>query len=468
MGLEVVVLAAGQGTRMRSRLPKVLHRLAGEPLLSHVLKAARALEPDRIHVVIGHAAETVRSEFAAAKDIVWVHQAEQRGTGHALRQALPGIDPRANVLELFGDVPLVTAATLEACRAHSGEGIAIVTTETQRPGALGRILRDERGAVRGIVEARDATPEQLAIREINSGILCAPARLLAGLLESITPHNAQGEYYLTDVIALAVSRGVPVRTVAASCEQEVTGVNDRTELAALERLLQRRQAERLMAGGVTLMDPARFDVRGRVTSGIDCVIDVDVVLEGRVVLGDDVRLGAGCVIRDAEIGDGTIIHPHTVIDGARIGAGCEIGPFARMRPGSELAERVKIGNFVETKKTKLGRGTKSNHFAYLGDTTTGADCNIGAGTIMCNYDGFAKHPTVLGDGVFIGSNATLVAPLEIADGAYVAAGSTVTSAVGKGDLAVGRAKQRNIQGWTPPARRRRAGAQPHDPSDRED
>jgi bifunctional UDP-N-acetylglucosamine pyrophosphorylase/glucosamine-1-phosphate N-acetyltransferase len=368
-------------------------------------------------------------------------------------QALPGIDPRATVLQLFGDVPLITSATLEACRARAGEGIAIVTAEMARPGALGRILRDECGAVRGIIEARDAAPEQLAIREINSGILSAPARLLADLLAVITPHNAQGEYYLTDVVGLAAARGIPIRAVAAQSETEVTGVNDRLELAMLERLLQRREAERLMACGVTLMDPARFDVRGEVTAGMDCVIDIDVVLEGRVALGDDVRIGAGCVIRNADIGDGTVIHPHTVIDGARIGRNCEIGPFARMRPESVLGEHVKIGNFVETKKTRLGRGTKSNHFAYLGDTTTGADCNIGAGTIMCNYDGVAKHPTVLGDGVFVGSNSTLVAPIEVADGAYVAAGSTLTSAVAAGDLAVGRAKQRNIPGWTPPAKR---------------
>jgi bifunctional UDP-N-acetylglucosamine pyrophosphorylase/glucosamine-1-phosphate N-acetyltransferase len=390
-----------------------------------------------------------------------VHQAEQLGTGHAVKQALPGVDPRSSVLVLFGDVPLVSPATLEACRAHAGEGIAVVTVEMARPASLGRIVRDGDGAIRAIVEARDATAEQLAIREINSGILCAPARHLRELLDAVEPHNAQGEFYLTDVIALAVGRGIPVRSVAAAREEEVSGVNERAELAALERCFQRREAQRLMRAGVSLMDPARFDVRGEVTAGRDCVIDIDVVLEGRVVLGEDVRIGAGCVIKDAEIGDGAQIHPHTVIDGARIGRACEIGPFARMRPGSDLADQVKIGNFVETKKTKLGRGTKSNHFAYLGDTTTGEDCNIGAGTIMCNYDGVAKHATVLGDGVFIGSNATIVAPIEIADGAYVAAGSTVTSRVERGDLAVGRAKQRNIQGWTPPAKRKHGEKKKH-------
>ena len=454
MGLEIVVLAAGQGTRMRSKLPKVLHGVGGRPLLAHVLTAARALRPAQIHVVVGHAAEVVKSTFASASDVRWVHQTEQLGTGHAVKQALPGVDPRSMVLVLFGDVPLISPQTLEACRAHAGDGIAIVTVEMARPASLGRIVRDEHGTIRCIVEARDATEEQLAIREINSGILCAPARQLGELLSAVTPHNAQGEFYLTDVIALAVARGIAVRGVAAASEEEVSGVNDRAELAALERCYQRREAHRLMESGVTLMDPARFDVRGAVTAGRDCVIDVDVVLEGRVVLGDDVRIGSGCVIKDAEIGNGALIHPHTVIDGARVGRLCEIGPFARMRPGSELADQVKIGNFVETKKTKLGRGTKSNHFAYLGDTTTGEDCNIGAGTIMCNYDGVSKHPTVLGDGVFIGSNATIVAPIEIADGAYVAAGSTVTSKVEKGDLAVGRAKQRNIQGWTPPAKRK--------------
>jgi bifunctional UDP-N-acetylglucosamine pyrophosphorylase/glucosamine-1-phosphate N-acetyltransferase len=461
MGLEIVVLAAGQGTRMRSKLPKVLHRLAGRPLLAHVLAAARALSPERIHVVVGHAAEAVKATFDTASDVRWVHQAEQLGTGHAVKQALPGVDPRSSVLVLFGDVPLVSPATLEACRAHAGEGIAVVTVEMARPASLGRIVRDGDGAIRAIVEARDATAEQLAIREINSGILCAPARHLRELLDAVEPHNAQGEFYLTDVIELAVGRGIPVRSVAAAREEEVSGVNDRAELAALERCFQRREAQRLMRAGVSLMDPARFDVRGEVTAGRDCVIDIDVVLEGRVVLGEDVRIGAGCIIKDAEIGDGAQIHPHTVIDGARIGRACEIGPFARMRPGSDLADQVKIGNFVETKKTKLGRGTKSNHFAYLGDTTTGEDCNIGAGTIMCNYDGVAKHATVLGDGVFIGSNATIVAPIEIADGAYVAAGSTVTSRVERGDLAVGRAKQRNIQGWTPPAKRKHGEKKKH-------
>jgi len=453
MGLEIVVLAAGQGTRMRSRLPKVLHRLAGEPLLGHVLRAARGLAPERIHVVVGHAAESVKAEFAQAPDVSWVLQSTRLGTGHAVKTALAGVEPRSLLLILFGDVPMVTVETLEACCARAGEGLAIVTVEMARPGGLGRILRGDDGAVRGIIEASDATAEQLLIREINSGILCAPARLLGELLAEVTPHNAQGEFYLTDVVALAVGHGIPVRTVAAGSEEEVAGVNDRADLAALERRCQRRIAERLMADGVTLLDPARFDARGEISAGQDCTIDIDVVLEGRVVLGRDVRIGAGCVIRDAEIGDGAVIHPHTVIDGARIAAACEVGPFARLRPGTELSDRVKIGNFVETKKTRLGPGTKSNHFAYLGDTTTGADCNIGAGTIMCNYDGFAKHPTVLGADVFIGSNSTLVAPLEIADGAYVAAGSTVTTRVDPGELAVGRAKQRNIQGWTPPARR---------------
>ena len=453
MGLEIVVLAAGQGTRMRSKLPKVLHRLAGEPLLSHVLRAARSQTPNRIHVVIGHAADSVRAEFADARDVRWVLQPRQLGTGHAVAQALPDVDPNALVLVLYGDVPLISKHTLDTALAHAGDGIAIVTAHAMRPGRLGRIVRGKGGAIERIVEAADATPDELAIDEINSGILCARARLLGALLAAVEPRNAQGEFYLTDVVALAVARGTPVRGVCAASETEVSGVNDRAELSSLERCYQRCAAERLMESGVTLLDPARFDQRGEVTAGRDCVIDIDVVLEGRVVLGDDVRIGAHCVIKNAEIGNGAVIHPQTVIDGAKIAAGCEIGPFARMRPGTELAERVKIGNFVETKKTKLGRGTKSNHFAYLGDTTTGADCNIGAGTIMCNYDGFEKHATRLGDDVFIGSNSTLVAPIEVADGAYVAAGSTVTAKVDKGDLAVGRAKQRNIQGWTPPAKR---------------
>jgi bifunctional UDP-N-acetylglucosamine pyrophosphorylase/glucosamine-1-phosphate N-acetyltransferase len=454
MSLEIIVLAAGQGTRMRSKLPKVLHDLAGRPLLSHVLRSVRSLGPKRIHVVIGHGGSQVRAAFADARDLTWVDQAQQLGTGHAVAQALPGVAADATVLVAFGDVPLVKTETLSDCIAAARAGsLAVVTADMSDPTGLGRIIRGADGRMMAIVEQRDASPEQRAISEINSGIMAAPAQMLRELLGQLGRNNEQGEFYLTDVIGLAVARGHTVEGRKVACADDVAGINDRSELARLERVFQRREAERLMAGGVTLRDPSRFDVRGELSAGPDCMIDIDVVFEGTVVLGENVRIESGCVVKDARIGDGAVIHAHTVIDGAIISAGCELGPFARLRPGTELGAHVKIGNFVETKKTRLGPGTKSNHFAYLGDTTTGANCNIGAGTIMCNYDGFAKHQTHLGSDVFIGSNSTLVAPIEVGDGGYVAAGSTVTSKVDAGELAVGRARQRNIGGWIPPAKR---------------
>lgn len=454
MSLEIIVLAAGQGTRMRSKLPKVLHDLAGRPLLSHVLRSARSLDPQRIHVVIGHAGEQVRSAFADARDLTWIEQTQQLGTGHAVAQALPSVAGDATVLVAFGDVPLVKSDTLSDCVAAARAGaLAVVTADMPDPTGLGRIMRSSDGRMMAIVEERDASPQQRAITEINSGIMAAPAQMLRELLGQLGRNNQQGEFYLTDVVGLAVARGHKVEGLKAACPDDVSGVNDRSELARLERVFQHREAERLMASGVTLRDPSRFDVRGALSAGPDCVIDIDVVFEGEVVLGEGVRIGSGCVVKDARIGDGAVIHAHTVIDGAVIGERCELGPFARLRPGTELSAHVKIGNFVETKKTRLGAGTKSNHFAYLGDTTAGENCNIGAGTIMCNYDGFSKHPTRLGNDVFIGSNSTLVAPIEIGDGGYIAAGSTVTTKVDAGELAVGRARQRNIGGWVPPAKR---------------
>ncbi len=451
--LEVVVLAAGQGKRMASRRPKVLHTLAGRPLLRHVLDTVAALAPERVHVVVGHGADAVRG--AIADDVTWVLQSEQRGTGHAVAQAMPGVAEDAVVLVVYGDVPLVGADTLSACVAAAREGaLALVTARLQDPGQLGRIVRGADGAIRRIVEYRDADEAERAIDEINSGILAAPRGLLAPLLDRLSPDNAQGEYYLTDAVAMAVSQGAPVRGLAVADPEEILGINDRSELAALERRCQRRIVHALMAAGVSVADPARVDIRGDVTAGQDCYLDVNVVLEGTVVLGSGVHIGPGCVIRDAHIGDGTRLQAHTVIDGARIGADCELGPFARLRPGTELAERVRIGNFVETKKTRLGPGSKANHLAYLGDATLGEGCNVGAGTITCNYDGIDKHPTVIGDRVFVGTNTTLVAPLTIASDAYVAAGSTVTQNVDAGDLAVGRSRQRNIQGWVRPDRRK--------------
>ena len=451
--LEVVVLAAGAGTRMRSRLPKVLHCVGGRSLLAHVLDAARTLQPARLHAVVGDGAEAVQAAFASRNDVRWTLQRERKGSGHALMQAMPNVADDATVLVLAGDVPLVRAEVLAHCVAATGNGVALVTARVADPAGLGRIRRGADGSVLGIVEERDATAEQKEIDEINTGILAAPAALLNDLLGRVRSDNAQGEVYVTDVVGLAVAQGVDVTAVAGG-QREALGINDRQQLAAAERAWQGIEVGRLMAAGVTIADPSRVDVRGLVTAGLDCFIDVNVVLEGDVTLGDDVTVEAGCVIRDAIVGDGTHIKPHSVIEGATIGARCEIGPFARIRPGTELGESVRVGNFVETKEAKLGAGTKASHLAYLGDATLGAECNVGAGTITCNYDGVDKHPTKVGEGVFIGTNATLVAPLTIEDEAYVAAGSTVTTRVQQGDLAVGRARQRNISGWSPPAKRK--------------
>lgn len=454
MALEVIVLAAGAGTRMRSGQPKVLHGLAGQPLLAHVLATAAALRPAKIHVVIGDGAEQVTARFAADERIRWVRQEPRRGTGDAVAQALPAVAPDATVLVLLGDVPLISATTLAACLREAREGVALVSTKLADPtGAGARVLRDDGGRVVGVVEEQDATPTQAAVAEVNSGMMAAPRALLAELLRAVTPNNAQGEYYLTDVVNLAAARGRPVRAVAAASPMEAFGVNDRGQLARLERYWQRRQADALMAEGVTLVDPARLDVRGAVRAGRDCVIDVGVVFEGEVTLGDGVAIGANCVVRDSTLGDGVRVLPMCCIDGARVAAGARIGPFARLRPGTELGEAARVGNFVETKKARLGAGAKANHLAYVGDASVGSGANIGAGAITCNYDGQAKHRTVIGDDAFVGTNATLVAPITIADGAYVAAGSTITTKVPPAELAVGRARQRNIRGWTPPAKR---------------
>lgn len=452
--LEVVVLAAGQGKRMASRRPKVLHELAGRPLLRHVLDAVAELAPRRVHVVVGYEGEQVRAAFP--DPVVWVEQTERLGTGHAVAQALPGIAEDATVLVVYGDVPLIGSETLGRCvEAAGAEGIALVTAELEEPGQLGRILRDADGAVRGIVEYADASEAERQVHEINSGILAAPRRLLAPLVARLDTDNAQGEHYLTDVVGLAVADRIQVAAVRVGDPVEVRGVNDRRELAELERLYQRRVLDRLMAAGVSVADPARVDIRGRVRAGRDCFLDVNVVLEGEVELEDGVRIGPGAVIRNCRIGRDSLIHAHCVLDGAEVGAHCELGPFARIRPGSRFADRVKIGNFVETKKAVIGHGSKANHLAYLGDATVGRDCNIGAGTVTCNYDGIDKHPTTIGDRVFVGTNATLVAPIEIGADAFVAAGSTLTNTVAEQELAVGRSRQRNIQGWVRPDRRKR-------------
>ena len=449
--MEVVVLAAGQGKRMRSALPKVLHPLAGKPLIEHVLNAVTALDPDQVHVVVGHGADAVRQSVAA--EVNWVIQSEQRGTAHAVDQALGNISPAATVLVALGDVPLVTVETLRRCADTAAKGsLTVVTACFDDPAELGRIVR-RGGAIQAIVEYADASPSERAINEINSGILALPAAQLKELMREIEPKNAQGEYYLTDLVALAVQRNIPVEGLLVEDPLEVAGINDRSQLAQLERIFQSRAAELLMHNGVTLADPARIDIRGEVSTGQDCFIDVNVVLEGRVELGSGVEIGPGSVIKDSILGDDVVVNAHTVVEGAVVAARCSLGPFARIRPGTELGEEVKVGNFVETKKAKLGRGTKASHLTYLGDAILGEDCNVGAGTVTCNYDGVDKHQTHIGDNVFVGTNATLVAPLTVGSDAFIAAGSTVTTKVGEGDLAVGRGRQRNIGGWTRPDKR---------------
>jgi bifunctional UDP-N-acetylglucosamine pyrophosphorylase/glucosamine-1-phosphate N-acetyltransferase len=447
--LEVVILAAGQGTRMRSALPKVLHPLAGKPLVQHVIETAAALRATAIHTVVGHGAEQVQQRLASQPSR-WVLQEQQLGTGHAVAQALPDIDDGSTVLVLYGDVPLVRAETLEKLLASARAGLALLTVELPDPTGYGRILRHGSGAIRAIVEQKDATPEQLAVREVNTGILAAPARLLKQWLPRLQANNAQGEYYLTDIVGMAVADGIDVSARQPGSGWEVQGVNNRLQLAELERHHQRSIAEQLMADGATLADPARIDVRGSLRTGRDCFIDVGCVFEGDVVLGDNVHIGSCCVVRNARIADGVEIDSHTSIDGATIGTGAHVGPFARLRPGTAMAEGSRIGNFVETKKAEIGPGSKVNHLTYIGDCVIGVKANIGAGTITCNYDGVNKFKTEIGDGAFIGSNSSLVAPVTIGREATVAAGSVITGNVGDGQLGVGRGRQRNIEGWERP------------------
>lgn len=451
--LEVVILAAGQGTRMRSALPKVLHRLAGRPLIQHVIGTAQALAPSVVHTVVGHGADQVR-DMLADTGINWVLQTEQLGTGHAVAQALPAISDDALVLVLYGDVPLVGRETLaQLLGATERRSLGLLTVELADPTGYGRIVRDANGGVVAIVEQKDANADQLSIREVNTGILAAPAAAMKRWLPQLSANNAQAEYYLTDIVALAVAEGLPVVACQPATEWEVQGVNNRLQLAELERRHQQQIAQRLMTDGVTLADPARFDVRGSLATGRDVLIDINCVFEGDVELGDNVSIGANCVIRNARIAAGTVIEPLSMIDGAVIGTDAHIGPFARLRPGTEMAAGTKVGNFVETKKALIGPGSKVNHLTYIGDCTIGAEANIGAGTITCNYDGINKHQTVIGDGAFIGSNSSLVAPVNIGRGATIGAGSTVTGDVADGQLAVARGRQRNIDDWQRPVKK---------------
>lgn len=446
MSLAVVVLAAGEGKRMHSALPKVLHPLAGRPLLAHVLQAARALEPEQILVVHGHGAAAVRAAFAGA-GVEWVEQAQQLGTGHALAQALPKVARGAQVLVLNGDVPLLRAETLARLVAASKKGLAICTSDLTDATGYGRVLRDARKRVRRVVEHKDASAKELRVREWYAGFLAAPAQRLAAWLAKVKPANAQKEYYLTDLIGIAVKERVNVATVKAMDPWEVAGVNSRHELALLERAFQNAQAKKLLEAGVTLADLWRVDVRGELSCGRDVTIDVNCVFEGRVQLGDRVRVGPNCVLRDVVVGADTEIFAHSLLDAANIGRRCRIGPFARMRPGVSLGDEVRIGNFVELKASRIGAGSKANHLSYIGDAEVGERVNIGAGTITCNYDGVAKHRTVIEDECFIGSDATLVAPVMIAKGSYIGAGSTISKNTPPGQLTVARARQVSLPNW---------------------
>ena len=452
MSLDIVILAAGQGTRMRSALPKVLHPVAGKSMLGHVIDTARQLQPHSIQVVIGHGAEVVRERLAAT-DLNFVLQAEQLGTGHAVAQALPALSAE-RVLILYGDVPLIAAETLQRLLALvSDQQLGLLTVQLADPTGYGRIVRGADGQVEAIVEHKDANAAQRTISEGNTGILAVPGKRLADWLGRLSNSNAQGEYYLTDVIAMAVADGLVVATEQASDEMEVLGANDRIQLSQLERHYQYRAGRRLMAQGVTLIDPARFDLRGEVTVGRDVLIDINVILEGQVVIEDGVHIGPNCVIKDSVLRQGAIVKANSHLDGADVGEGADCGPFARLRPGSVLGAKAHVGNFVELKNAKLGAGAKAGHLSYLGDAEIGARTNIGAGTITCNYDGANKFKTVLGEDVFIGSNSSLVAPVNLGDGATTGAGSTVTADVPANTLAVGRAKQRNIDGWKRPVKK---------------
>lgn len=453
--LHIILLAAGQGTRMRSALPKVLHRVGGLPMLGHVLSAAQAAGAGYCHIVYGHGGDQVRAWQATQPtplDLKWSHQSEQRGTGHAVNCAAPAVPDEAVMLVAYGDVPLIRSETLQALAAKAEGGLTLVTVNLPVPTGYGRILRDAAGAVIGIVEEADATDDQRTIREVNTGLMAAPARLLKPWLNRLRNDNQKGEFYLTDVVGFAVADGYAVQTVSVQNPEEVEGVNDRGQLARAERVFQARQAQALLQAGVGLADPSRFDLRGQLHAGRDVQIDVGCVFEGVVTLGDGVRIGPYCVIRDVSLAAGTVIESHSVLEGVHTAEDVHVGPFARLRPGTVLARGAKVGNFVETKKTTVGEGSKINHLSYVGDASLGRDVNVGAGTITCNYDGVNKHPTVIGDGAFIGSNSALVAPVSIGADATIGAGSVITKDAPEGQLTVARGKQTSLPAWKRPTR----------------
>ncbi len=450
--LNVVILAAGEGKRMRSSRPKVLQPIAARPMLAHVIDAARALSPAAIHIVHGHEGAAVRAAFADDADLRWVEQAQRLGTGHAVAQAMPGIGDDARVLVLYGDVPLLRAETLSRLLAAQG-ALAVLVAELDDPTGYGRIVRDAEGRVAAIVEERDADADQKHIRTVNTGLVAADAAALRRWLAALSNHNAQGEYYLTDIFAMAASAFTPARMVQVSDAQEIEGANDLWQLARLERAFQLRAARALCERGVRLADPARLEQRGTVRVGREVEIDIDVVLEGRVELGDGVRIGPFTRLRDVTLGPGTQVKAHCDLEGVVCAANAQIGPYARLRPGTELADGAHVGNFVELKNTRLGPGSKANHLSYLGDALVGARVNIGAGTITCNYDGVNKSQTTIGDDAFIGSNSALVAPVEVGEGATLGAGTVLTKPAPANHLTVARARQSTIEGWQRPKKR---------------
>lgn len=453
MSLAVITLAAGKGSRMKSDLPKVLHKLAGKPMLAHVLSSSAQLNNAKQHVVIGHGAELVQQQITDF-DISWAFQTEQNGTGHAVAQAMPNVDPEATVIVLYGDVPLIRSSTLQQLldQTQAQQGLTLLTVKLDNPMGYGRIVRNAAGEIQAIVEQKDASPEQLEINEVNTGILAVSAKYLNEWLPKLSSNNAQGEYYLTDIIAMAVSQGVAVSAIHPQDEYEVQGVNDRLQLAELERVYQRQLADDLLRAGVSLADPSRIDIRGSLKAGNDVVIDVGCVFEGDVTLADGVHVGPYCVIKNSHIGVGTELQAYSHLDQANTAENCQVGPYARLRPGADLHNKAKVGNFCEVKKAVVGEGAKVNHLTYIGDAIIGKNANIGAGTITCNYDGVNKFITEIGENSFIGSNSALVAPVKIGAGATVGAGSTITKDVEAEELAVARGKQRNISGWQRPVK----------------
>lgn len=451
--LSVVILAAGKGTRMYSDLPKVLHKVAGKPMVKHVIDTAKQLSADQIHLIYGHGADLLK-ERLANEPVNWVFQAEQLGTGHAMQQAAPFFKDDENIVMLYGDAPLITKETLEKLIAAKPEnGIALLTVKLDNPTGYGRIIR-ENGSVVAIVEQKDANPEQLKITEVNTGVMVSDGASFKKWLARLDNNNAQGEYYMTDVIGLANQDGFQVAAVTAEDIMEVEGANNRLQLNALERYYQRKQAKALLLAGVSLADPERFDLRGELVHGKDCEIDINVIIEGKVVLGNNVRIGAGAVLKNVTLHDNVEIKPYSVLEDSIIGESADVGPFARLRPGAELAAKAHVGNFVEIKKAVIGEGSKVGHLTYIGDAEVGANVNVGAGVITCNYDGANKFKTIIGDDVFVGSDSQLVAPVTIEKGATIGAGSTITKNVAENELVITRVPQRHIQGWQRPTKKK--------------